>query len=134
GGTAALELGSRRARAAAPRPRLIAVEPLRLALPRDHPLAGRRQVRLAEVAAEPFIGLYAVSALWRQTDELCRRAGFRPTVIFEGDDLSNVRGFVAAGLGGAVLPAPRAGSPEAVPRPVACLEVLAAGAAPRVFP
>ena len=51
------------------------------------------------MASEPFIGLRAASALWRQTDELCQRAGFRPTVIFEGDDLSNVRGFVAAGLG-----------------------------------
>ena len=40
-----------------PRSRLLAVEPLRLALPRDHPLAGQRQVRLAEVAGEPFVGL-----------------------------------------------------------------------------
>ena len=133
GGNADLELGSRRAPDDATRSRLIAVEPLRLALPRDHRLAGQRQVRLAEVAVEPFIGLYAASALWRQTDELCRRAGFRPTVIFEGDDLSNVRGFVAAGLGVAVVPAPRAGSPEAVPGPVTYLEILDEGAAREIF-
>jgi LysR family transcriptional regulator, transcription activator of glutamate synthase operon len=143
GGNADLELGSRRAPDDATRSRLIAVEPLRLALPRDHRLAdhrladhrlaGRRQVRLAEVAAEPFIGLYAASALWRQTDALCRRAGFRPTVIFEGDDLSNVRGFVAAGLGVAVVPAPRAGSPEAVPGPVAYLRIGDEGAVRPIF-
>jgi LysR family transcriptional regulator, transcription activator of glutamate synthase operon len=133
GGNADLELGSRRAPDEATRSRLIAVEPLRLALPREHPLAGRRQVRLAEVADEPFIGPRAASALWRQTDELCQRAGFRPTVIFEGDDLSNVRGFVAAGLGVAVVPAPRAGSPEAVPGPVTYLEVLDEGAARDIF-
>ena len=133
GGNADLELGSRRAPDEATRSRLIAVEPLRLALPREHPLAGRRQVRLAEVADEPFIGLRPASALRRQTDELCQRAGFRPTVIFEGDDLSHVRGFVAAGLGVAVVPAPRAGSPEAVPGPVAYLEILDEGAAREIF-
>ena len=85
------------------------------------------------MAGEPFIGLRAATALWRQTDELCQRAGFRPTVIFEGDDLSNVRGFVAAGLGVAVVPAPRAGSPEAVPGPVAYLEILDEGAAREIF-
>jgi LysR family transcriptional regulator, transcription activator of glutamate synthase operon len=138
GGNADLELGSRRAPDEATRSRLIAVEPLRLALPHDHRLAGQRlagqrQVRLAEVAAEPFIGLRAASALRRQTDELCQRAGFRPIVIFEGDDLSNVRGFVAAGLGVAVVPAPRAGSPEAVPGPVAYLEILDEGAVREIF-
>jgi len=133
GGNADLELGSRRAPDEGTRSRLIAVEPLRLALPRDHPLGTRRQVRLADVAGEPFVGLRPASALRRQTDELCQRAGFRPDVIFEGDDLSNVRGFVAAGLGVAVVPAPRAGSPEAVPGPVAYPEIRDEGAVRQIF-
>jgi len=133
GGHADLELGSRRPPDGETHTRLIALEPLRLALPREHPLAGRQSVRLAEVAGEPFIGLRSASALRRLTDGLCERAGFRPTVIFEGDDLSNVRGFVAAGLGVAVVPAPRAGSPEAVPGPVAYLEILDPGAAREIF-
>ncbi len=150
GGHADLELGTRRPQPsdAEVRTRLIALEPLRLALPREHPLAGRRlagqrlagqglagqgRVRLAEVASEPFIGLRAASALRRLTDELCEQAGFRPDVIFEGDDLSNVRGFVAAGLGVAVVPAPRAGSPEAVSGPVAYLEILDQGAVREIF-
>ena len=134
GGNADLELGTRRPPDAAVHTRLIALEPLRLALPREHPLAARRQVRLAEVAGEPFISLRSASALRRLTDQLCEQAGFRPTVIFEGDDLSNVRGFVAAGLGVAVVPAPRAGSPEAVPGPVAYLEILGQGAVREIFP
>jgi DNA-binding transcriptional LysR family regulator len=133
GGSADLELGSRRSPDEAALSRLIAVEPLRLAVRRDHPLADRGQVRLAEVAAEPFISLRPASGLRRQTDELCQRAGFRPDVIFEGDDLSNVRGFVAASLGVAVLPAPRAGSPEAVPGPVAYLEIQDEGAVRQIF-
>jgi len=133
GGNADLELGSRRPPDAETRTRLIALEPLRLALPHEHPLAGRRRVRLTEVAGEPFIGLRSASALRRLTDDLCEQAGFRAAVIFEGDDLSNVRGFVAAGLGVAVVPAPRAGSPEAVPGPVAYLEILDPGAAREIF-
>ena len=131
GGNADLELGTRRppnSPDAAVHTRLIALEPLRLALPYEHRLAGQRQVRLADVAAEPFIGLRPTSALRRLTDELCDQARFRPEVIFEGDDLSNVRGFVAAGLGVAVIPAPRAGSPEAAPGPVVYREILDPGA------
>jgi len=127
-GNADLELGSRRPPDAAVHTRLLALEPLRLALPREHPLAGRRRIGLAEVAGEPFISLRSASALRRQTDDLCEQAGFRPAVIFEGDDLSNVRGFVAAGLGVAVVPAPRAGSPEAVSGPVVYREILDQGA------
>ena len=141
GGNADLELGSRRPQNppdADVHTRLIALEPLRLALPREHPLARRRlaepgRVRLADVAGDPFIGLRSASALRRLTDDLCEQAGFRPDVIFEGDDLSNVRGFVAAGLGVAVVPAPRAGSPEAVPGPVTYLEIADPGAVREIF-
>ena len=136
GGNADLELGTRRppnSPDASLHTRLIALEPLRLALPHEHRLADQRQVRLADVAAEPFIGLRPASALRRLTDELCDQAGFRPQVIFEGDDLSNVRGFVAAGLGVAVIPAPHAGSPEAAVGPVVYREILDPGAVREIF-
>jgi LysR family transcriptional activator of glutamate synthase operon len=136
GGHADLELGTRRFQSpqdAGVHTRLIALEPLRLALPREHPLAGRPRLRLADVAGEPFISLRPASALRRLTDELCERAGFRPDVVFEGDDLSNVRGFVAADLGVAIVPAPRAGSPEAVPGPVTYLEIADPGAVREIY-
>jgi DNA-binding transcriptional LysR family regulator len=88
-------------------------EPLRLVTATEHRLHRRRRVSLSDVAAEPFVGLRANSALRAQTDDLCLRAGFSPDVVFEGDDLSTVRGLVAAGLGVAVVPAPRSGTPEA---------------------
>lgn len=128
-GRADLEIGTRRGRSPAVRTRLIAVEPLRLALRGDHPLAARDEIGLAEVADEPFVALGRTSALRRLGDELCERAGFRPEVVFEGDDLSTVRGFVAAGLGVAIVPAPRAGSPEAAPGPLCYLEITDPGAA-----
>jgi LysR family transcriptional regulator, transcription activator of glutamate synthase operon len=137
GGEADLEIGSRvfaaRQEAPAVRTRQIAVDPLRLAVPREHRLAGQRGVRLADVAAEPFISLRPTSGLRRLTDDLCRQAGFRPKVVFEGDDLSNVRGFVAAGLGVAVVPAPRAGSPEAAVGPVRYLTIGDSGAERAIY-
>jgi len=133
GGNADLEIGSRRPPDEAVHTRLLSLEPLRLALPREHQLAGQQRIHLADVAGEPFISLRPASALRRLTDDLCDQAGFRPVVIFEGDDLSNVRGFVAAGLGVAVVPAPRAGSPEAVAGPVVYREILDPGAVREIF-
>lgn len=84
---------------------------LRLVVPDDHPLAGRRRVRLAEAADEAFVTLEPGYGLRRITDDLCAEAGFRPRVAFEGEEAETLRGLVAAGLGVALLP------PPAVPRP-----------------
>jgi LysR family transcriptional regulator, transcription activator of glutamate synthase operon len=141
GGAADLEIGTRRFRTGpeATRPGDLAVvamrignEPLRLAIPASHPLAdlgaSEAGIDLAAAAAEPFVGLRATSALRKLGDDLCAAAGFRPVIVFEGDDLSNVRGLVAAGLGVAIVPAPRAGSPVAGPGPVLYLPILDDGA------
>jgi LysR family transcriptional regulator, transcription activator of glutamate synthase operon len=123
GGEADLEIGTLRRRDPALRVRQLAIEPLRLALPRDHKLASRERIDLAEVSGEPFVSVRTTSALWQQTADLCAQAGFTPSVVFQGDDLSTVRGFVAAGLGVAIIPAPRAGSPEAASGPVVYREI-----------
>lgn len=80
-------------------------EPLVLAVPTGHRLAGRERVELAEVAGEPFVLRRAPSRMREQALELCRAAGFEPDVAHEADDLPTVRGFVAAGLGVGVVPA-----------------------------
>jgi LysR family transcriptional regulator, transcription activator of glutamate synthase operon len=123
GGQADLEIGTRRPRDPAVHTQGVALEPLRVALPRDHQLASQPRIHLSEVSAEPFVSLRPASALRKLTDDLCERAGFRPAVVFEGDDLSTVRGFVAAGLGVAIVPAPRAGSPESAAGPVLYREI-----------
>jgi LysR family transcriptional activator of glutamate synthase operon len=123
GGEADLEIGTLRRHDPALRVRQLAMEPLRLALPRDHELAGHGRIHLAEVSEHPFVSLQPASALRKLADELCAEAGFAPSVVFEGDDLSTVRGFVAAGLGVAIIPAPRAGSPEAASGPVLYREI-----------
>ncbi|HEY1916158.1 MAG TPA: LysR family transcriptional regulator [Streptosporangiaceae bacterium] len=127
-GRADLEIGTRRPRDPAVRTRRLALEPLRLALPAGHPLAGLPSIALRAVAGEPFVSVRPDAALRQLGDSLCERAGFVPEVVFEGDDLSTVRGFVAAGLGVAIVPAPRAGSPEAPAGPVVYREISDAGA------
>ena len=145
GGATDLEIGTRKFRTepADMRPgdlnvhtRRIADEPLWLALPSDHRLAAARLagirdaggIRLADVASEPFIALRPTSGLRDLGDRLCAAAGFRPKVVFEGDDLSNVRGLVAAGLGVAIVPAPRAGSLVAAAGSVLHVPILDDGA------
>jgi DNA-binding transcriptional LysR family regulator len=80
-------------------------QPLVLAVSLEHPLADRTEVRLEEVADDYFVMLRPSWELRAQTDDLCREAGFTPRSAFEADDLAVVRGFVAAGLGVAVIPA-----------------------------
>ena len=83
---------------------------LSLAVPSEHRLARRRSVRLSTVADEEFVMLQPSWALRTLTDQLCAEAGFEPRISFECDDLQVVRGFVAAGLGVAVVPRGRATS------------------------
>ncbi|MEV4611888.1 LysR family transcriptional regulator [Kitasatospora sp. NPDC049258] len=93
---------------------------LYLAVPADHRLAGRRRIRLAEVAQEPFVAVEEGYGLRLITDGFCAEAGFTPRIAFEGEEAETLRGLVAAGLGVALLP------PALVPRPgVVELEVTA---------
>jgi DNA-binding transcriptional LysR family regulator len=81
-------------------------EPLFLAVPAAHRLARRRAVPLSEAAEDDFVMLRPSWDLRSRIDELCTAAGFEPRVQFEVDDLPAVQGFVAAGLGVGVVPAP----------------------------
>ena len=99
-------------------------EPLFLAVPAGHRLAGQQEVHLAEVADEDFVMLRQTWALRVLSDELCAAAGFVPRVAFEGDDLPVIRGFVAAGLGVAIVPAAGSALPSASPRSEPLLRIL----------
>ncbi|MFD7094589.1 LysR family transcriptional regulator [Streptomyces xanthophaeus] len=87
---------------------------LRLVVPDDHRLAGRKRIRLAEAAEETFVTLEPGYGLRRITDDLCSEAGFTPRVAFEGEEAETLRGLVAAGLGVALLPPPAVARPGVV--------------------
>jgi LysR family transcriptional regulator, transcription activator of glutamate synthase operon len=84
-------------------------EPLYLAVPGAHPLADRSEVRLSEVSTERFVMLRRPSPLRDQIEQLCHNFGFQPELAFEAEDLPTVRGFVASGLGVAIIPATQDG-------------------------
>lgn len=83
----------------------LAEQPLMLALPADHRLAGRERLHLTDVADEEFVLFEPGYGLRETAEALFAEAGVVPRVAFEGQDADTVRGLVAAGLGVAVLPA-----------------------------
>jgi DNA-binding transcriptional LysR family regulator len=74
-------------------------DPMYLVMPRDHPLANRRRVRLADFAGEAWIGGQPDCECNRLIARACAGAGFEPRFAFETDDYTAVQGFVAAGVG-----------------------------------
>jgi DNA-binding transcriptional LysR family regulator len=74
-------------------------DPMYLVLPRDHPLANRRRVRLADLAGEAWIGGQPDCECNRLILRACATAGYDPRFAFETDDYTAMQGFVAAGVG-----------------------------------
>src|SRR5256714_2245159 len=79
-------------------------DPLYLALPRGHRLAGGARLRLAALAGESWIQPSHASPCARHVVRCCHAAGFEPRVSFESDDYHTVQGLVAAGVGVALIP------------------------------
>jgi len=79
-------------------------EELVLAVPRDHPLARRRAVPLAELRDQPFVMFREGYDLRAATFDACRRAGFAPRLAVEGAEMDGVLRMAAAGIGVAIVP------------------------------
>ncbi|MCE0539559.1 LysR family transcriptional regulator [Kineosporia rhizophila] len=92
-------------------------EHLILAVPRTHPYATRKSLRLNELHNQPTLGLAPAYGLRDITDSLLSQAGVRITYAFEGEDVQTVRGLVAAGLGLAILP-PEGNTPDLTEIPI----------------
>jgi DNA-binding transcriptional LysR family regulator len=79
-------------------------DPMYLALPREHRLAKKRQLRLEDLKNEAWVQTSSASPCARQVVRSCHVAGFEPNVSFESDDYQTVQGLVAAGVGVALIP------------------------------
>jgi len=84
---------------------LLFEEPMRIALPREHRLAGRSRVRLRELASERWmLGTDHACPDAARFTRACHAEGFDPQIAFHNDDYTAVLGFVAAGVGVAPVP------------------------------
>jgi molybdate transport repressor ModE-like protein len=90
---------------------LIYEEPMRVALPPGHPLAGAKSVRVEDLEDEEWLCGAEPSSCRFQVISLCREAGFEPKIGFQSEDYEVIKGFVAGGLGVTFLPELAGGHP-----------------------
>lgn len=85
---------------------LIYNDGLLLALPKNHPLAGKKIVSLKNVAAERFVQFHRAGApgLFDEVVATCRRAGFSANIIRETDLMNGALLLVESGLGISLVP------------------------------
>jgi DNA-binding transcriptional LysR family regulator len=86
------------------RTRVVATEPLVLAVSHGDPLSSRRSVTLTQVRDQPMITLVPGSGLRTVLENACRDAGFTPRITAETGELASLVELAAEGLGVAVLP------------------------------
>jgi len=80
-------------------------DPMYVAMPIAHPLAGSGVLDLANFADEPWMLATTQSCPdSRRFLRACHAAGFEPRIAFQSDDYPAMLGFVAAGVGVALVP------------------------------
>jgi DNA-binding transcriptional LysR family regulator len=83
----------------------LAREPVLLAVPPGHRLAGRKRVRIGELSGEPFVTTRRGYWLRVLAERLFGEAGIEPSFSCEGDEPAAIRGLIGDGLGIGLLPA-----------------------------
>lgn len=86
---------------------VVAREPLLAVLPISHPLAHQPEIRVADLADNPFIAYpsAARSVLHEAVEQICHEHGFHPRVRLEVAETATLVAFVAAGIGVSLVPA-----------------------------
>ena len=74
-------------------------DPMFITMPTDHPLARKRNLRLADLADDAWIAGTTDCECNRLINRACAVAGFEPRIAFQTDDYTAMQGFVAAGVG-----------------------------------
>lgn len=79
-------------------------EELKLALPPEHPLAGKRSVNLSDLQQEQLIVMKPGHCLGEQVLGFCNRADTNPRISFRGAQLETIQALVRAGAGLSLIP------------------------------
>lgn len=80
-------------------------DPILLAVSREHPLATRREVDIADLRNERFITTSKESGLFSITRRLCVKGSFVPEIAVETDDPRYIVKCIDANLGVGLVPA-----------------------------
>ncbi|MFL6056316.1 MAG: LysR family transcriptional regulator [Actinoallomurus sp.] len=75
-----------------------------VALPADHPLAGREVIDLADLRGEAWIAQSAGAICRDWLEHTLRTAGLEPRINHTADEYATQLALVAAGLGAAIIP------------------------------
>jgi DNA-binding transcriptional LysR family regulator len=94
--------------------RWLAGDPLLVAFAPEHPLGGREEVELAELAAEPFVDFQPDWGLRMLVDRQLAAAGLDRHTALEVNDVPTLLELVAHGLGVALVPEVVTGHPAEV--------------------
>jgi DNA-binding transcriptional LysR family regulator len=97
---------------------VVSREPLVALLAPEHRLAGRRRLRVPLLEGEPIVTFPEGATIRARLEETAARAGYKPRVAFETNDVARMRALAAAGLAIAVLPRSDAELPGAPIRAV----------------
>jgi molybdate transport repressor ModE-like protein len=73
-------------------------------VPADHPLAGKKEIPLEDLAADPWLSGCGGSYCNAMVVHYCQEAGFEPNTTFHSSDHNVLMGLVAAGVGVTLLP------------------------------
>ena len=94
-------------------------QPLYLAVPEHHPLAGRESVCFEDFAREPIVMLDKPSSLRQKMDEIYFQHELTPNVVFEVRECNAALQYVALRFGVSVLPhVPAMGNEKVVTIPI----------------
>jgi len=79
---------------------------LGVAVPSDHPLAGRKSVAMEALADQPFIVVpgSSRSPAFGLPHELCQKAGFEPQIVQEVSTVTSQLNLISVGMGIALMP------------------------------
>lgn len=88
-----------------PETALLLEEPMVIALPGNHPLAGEGPLKLRALANQPFASLSRESNLYAITRHYCALAGFEPQISLSCDNPQAFRELLGLNMGIALVPA-----------------------------
>ncbi|OAS15080.1 LysR family transcriptional regulator [Paenibacillus oryzisoli] len=83
---------------------IVCKDPILIAVPIGHRLAGRSSVSLSELKNEWFVGVKKGYGTRDLVDNVCHSVGFEPKYVYEGNEPARLSALVEAEIGIAFLP------------------------------